>query len=224
MSSHSNRELLETLSTADVLAERPDGGFELTETFRSHAATHRQEVADLSPDERASRVAEAWPGDDPPVDVVHALPPDSLGTLLAVLDRLTDVIGRTAARVLVTIERLEAGPVPDEGAPDAFLPVTAAELRTIVALCDPCIVYVWRRDCDPCDLMRETFGELLEKPPADLLPVAVYGPDDAQLLSKRYDVVGGPTTLFVSDGRVESRLIGAHHGSVVENEIEAIKS
>lgn len=222
MTSPSNPELLETLSNAGVLAEGPDGGFDLTESFRGRAETYRQEVTELDSDERAVRVATAWPDDEPPVDAVRTLPPSSLGTLLAVLDSLTDVNERIAARVLVTVEHLDAGPVPDDGAPEAFLPVTVAELRTIVPLYDPCIVYVWRRDCDPCDLMRETFDELLREPPEDLLPVAVYGPDDAQLLSERFDVVGGPTSLFVSDGRVASRLIGAHHESVVESEIEAI--
>lgn len=224
MSAHSNAEIVRMMLDSGVLVERSDGGFELTEAFQERVETKRHEIADLDPDERASRIARAWSGRDSPLDVVQALSVDSLGVLLAVNDHLNDVDERSAARILVAIERLRSESVPEDGAPNAFLPVTAAELETIVAVYDACIAYVWRRNCDPCELMQETFDEIFEDSPEDLLAVAIYGPDDAQLLSDRYDVVGGPTTLFFSDGRINSRLIGAHHASVVESEIESITS
>jgi hypothetical protein len=51
---------------------------------------------------------------------------------------------------------------------------------------------------------------------------AVYGDQCQRLLRDRFDVAVAPTTLFCAGGRVDSRLIGAHHQDTLASEIEII--
>jgi hypothetical protein len=85
-------------------------------------------------------------------------------------------------------------------------------------------VYVWREECRPCDIVREWFEELFPEPPDDIGLYAVYGPDWAETVKEQFDVTVGPTTLFVVDGRVDCRHIGARTKASVEKEIENIRT
>lgn len=110
-----------------------------------------------------------------------------------------------------------------EGGPEAFLAVHGDQLATLTQLFPQSVVYVWRDDCDPCDAMRDTLDELFETKPDDLELFTVFGPDYAEALNDAFDIIGGPTTLFIRDGRVESRLQGAHHQETIESEVEFLR-
>lgn len=112
---------------------------------------------------------------------------------------------------------------PDDGVPEAFVPLQGNRLPLVVRLCERCIVYTWRHDCAPCEQMMNSFEDLLPSPPEDIVCVAVYGPGCAELLHEEFDVVGSPTTLFVRDGEVETRLVGAHHESAIKTEIDKVR-
>ena len=84
------------------------------------------------------------------------------------------------------------------------------------------VVYVWQEDCEPCDLVRQTLEDLLDAP-EDIALFAVYGPDWAELLYEEFDVAGAPTTLFVLDGEVDSRLNGPHYPESYEGELETLR-
>jgi thiol-disulfide isomerase/thioredoxin len=125
---------------------------------------------------------------------------------------------------LVPIVEQFFGTTPDEGAPDAFTPVQPDQLPFLLNLYERAIVYMWRDDCEPCDLMREELESLFPDPPEDIALFAVYGPDDPRFLYEEYDVSGGPATLFMLNGEVDARLYGAHYTGVVESEIETLRS
>lgn len=104
------------------------------------------------------------------------------------------------------------------GSPDAFLPISTPLFLDVVDLCASAVVYIWVEDCEPCDAMVETLNEVFDERPRDTLLFSVYGPDHAELLENELDVSGGPTTLFVCDGDVDSRLLGSASPTVVEKE------
>ncbi|WP_144906108.1 thioredoxin family protein [Halobellus captivus] len=109
---------------------------------------------------------------------------------------------------------------PDGGAPEAFVSISGERLPLYVLLHDTAIIYVWRDDCPPCEEVRTTFDAIFDSAPTDIALFATYGPDAAKKLDEWYDVVGGPATLFFSDGQVEARMYGAYAQSVLETEID----
>lgn len=125
-------------------------------------------------------------------------------------------------RSLPLIDALR-GEVTDDGSPDPFVPVRGSSLPALIPLYERTIVYTWREDCPPCDLMREDFEAVIEKPPEDIVLFSVYGPDYAETLHEHYDVVGGPTTLFCYRGAVDARLTGAHSEQIVESEVRKLR-
>lgn len=128
-----------------------------------------------------------------------------------------------AVQLALIVQWFDQHPPKTSGVPDRFLPILGDQIPVTMQLYSPGILYVWREDCDPCDLVREDFESLLDEPD-DLGLFAVYGPDHAELLNDRYDVVGGPTTLFFADGKVVTRLQGAFSQKVLENELEKHRS
>lgn len=115
--------------------------------------------------------------------------------------------------------------VPEQtGVPDHFLPVHGDLLPLIEAAYSPAIVYVFRHDCPPCDLVREDFEELFDpEPPEDLSLFSVFGPDAVDILREDYDVSGGPAVLFLANGRVDVRLYGAQDPMVLSTEVDKIQ-
>lgn len=137
-------------------------------------------------------------------DAADDFPPDQLVSVLLVLRQLED-------------------PPPDRGAPDAAFPIRGKQVRTYTELCERTVVYVWRDDCDPCDLMRAELDEAFADGVDDVLLFAVYGSACSRLLREEYDIAGGPTTLFMRGGTVASRLLGAYHRSVIEQELDILR-
>lgn len=123
-------------------------------------------------------------------------------------------------RMMSTLDMLLPSSSPTDGTPDAFLPVDGNRLPLLLSVYDRAIVYIWREDCPPCDVMRDEFNEIFPSPPDDLALLSVYGPDCAKLLQEEYGVTGGPVTLFVLHGKVDARLNGAQYREVIETEIE----
>lgn len=125
-------------------------------------------------------------------------------------------------RSLPLLDTLRAD-VADEGSPDPFVPVRGPFLPVVLPLYERAIVYTWREDCPPCDLMREGFEELFGEPPADIALFSVYGPAHAEMLHEHYDVIGGPTTLFCYRGAVDARLTGGHAEPIIESEVRKLR-
>lgn len=177
------------------------------------------------------------------IDAIHAtfgalLDPDELASLritsernpAAILDylALSELCGDALEKgerawVSVILDGLEPDPVRAEGSPDLFTPIDAQKLPFVEQFFRKAIVYIWREDCDPCDVVRGDFDEIFEEPPTEMALFSAFGPDASELLQEEYDVVGGPTTLFLFDGRVDTRHIGAPHREALETEIEKLR-
>ncbi|WP_137287674.1 thioredoxin family protein [Halorussus salinisoli] len=127
-------------------------------------------------------------------------------------------------RVTLLLDGLVGETPETAGVPDPFLPIPGEALPSLLATYERAIVYVWRNDCAPCELVREDLEMHCATQPEGVILLAVYGPASAELLQEEYDVAGGPTVLFVKNGRVDARLLGAHSretlGSLVEDLVD----
>jgi thiol-disulfide isomerase/thioredoxin len=126
---------------------------------------------------------------------------------------------KDAVNILIIIDLLRRGYPSVAGAPESFLPVRGDQLPFLLRVSHKSLVYVWRTDCKPCDEMRAILDEIFSTSRKEVGRYAIYGPDWKRRLKENYRVVGAPTTLFMVKDRVDARLQGAYHKSVVEKEI-----
>lgn len=216
--------LFDRLLNADVLSsERMGDRVVLTESFRS--AVETQERAVERSDGLAERLARITNDDEQAVtlEAIAADDPEFVATYLELAQRLPDLQQSSRIRAQVVLIQLTGTPPPDDGAPDCFLPVHGDNLKTLIRLGHPTLVYVWREECPPCETMREELDGLLGDGYDDLARLAVYGPDAATLLHEEYGVVGAPTVLFVAGGHVDARLQGAQYREAIETELTLLR-
>jgi thiol-disulfide isomerase/thioredoxin len=109
------------------------------------------------------------------------------------------------------------------GVPDASLPMDADQLPAITTLYPISIIYIWRKDCNPCKIMKQEFNDICSQKSMEFPFFSVYGPDWSKLLYDHYDVTGAPTTLFMRRDEVDARLTGAHYHDVIVKEVEKIR-
>lgn len=198
-----------------------EAGVELSASFRSLAAAEERAARERGP-ERA--LADA---DQPPPAAIReplANAPNLLGRYVALASELPDASPERRLQLLAVVDGFFPPAPPDDGAPAAFLAVHGSRLPFLLSLYRRAVVYVWREDCPPCEGMREALEEAFPEPPSDLALLAVFGPDDPELLADEYGVTAGPTTLFAVGGAVDARLVGSHYADVVRQEVEALRN
>ncbi len=215
--------LLDRLVENDVI----DDSGELpvfSSSFRDRVDTYETELAlqegeaiaehvhESVPELRVPNAGSTFDADDAPY----------LAELLALADRLADI--ETVLQVLPTLDLFGEDPPPVDGTPDAFVQVTGPRLRTLSKLYDRAIVYAWGYECPPCEIVREDFDEISDEPLEGIPMMAVCGEDCARLLHETFELRGAPTVLFLLDGRVDLRLEGAQHRTVLERELDKFPS
>lgn len=218
-------EVLAQLVEDDILEEDADEGVvRITQLYQSHFTDYMNELDDLTVDQlrevitnrqgtpEAARLLDLCNGDT-----------DLIARYFAITDITDRYEFEERLRLLPIIEQF-ARPAPDDGAPESFTPAHPERLPFLLNVYRRAIVYIWRDDCPPCDQMRDILEEFSEDAAKDIALLAVYGPADPKLLYDQYNVQGGPVTLFVLEGQVDSRLYGAQYASVIESEIETLES
>lgn len=214
---------IDALIDANVFEPSRDGeGYEITDAFRASVEARHDELADLAPSGIRENIRDIFGEGEIATLVgdVSETDREFAAVCVTLADRLDSA--DEIVRLAPIVQQYRRGVPRDDGVPEPFLAVHGDRLATFTRLYQQSVVYVWREDCPPCDMMRTTLTELFATDSDGPALFAVYGPDYARTLADAFDVVGGPTTLFVYEGRVESRLQGAHHPESIENEVEIL--
>lgn len=212
--------MVSRLRERGVIEQAGAESFVLTDEFRSAVEEYEVELREVDGDVDA--IAEA-------VDVADQFVEQVQGNaaLLARWQTLEEQ-GRfereDVPQLLVFLTHVEEFDEEVSSVPDPFTAVPGDWVAGLVNFHPRAIVYVWREDCEPCDAVREWFEDLFPEPPDDIALYAVYGPDWVETVKEHFDVVVGPTTLFIVDGRVDCRHIGARTKGSVEQEIENLRT
>ena len=122
------------------------------------------------------------------------------------------------------LNQLYPEPPRKDGSPEGFIPIHGDQLEFLFKLHPRSVLYVWRDNCDPCDLLKETFEDILKQNSYELSFFSVYGPNSEELLADRFDVKGGPVTLFVLNGTVDSRFYGAVYPEAIIGELNHLEA
>jgi len=207
------------LQESGSIEDTGDGTFRLTEEFHSIVKEHEDDLQDVDGD--VDGVSAAVDLDEQYVEQVAGN-----AALLArwlALEQQGDFDREDVPKLLVFLTHVEEFGEEITGVPEPFTPVPGDRVAGLVNFHPRAIIYVWREECRPCDIVKEWFEELFPEPPDDIGLYAVYGPDWAETVQEQLDVTVGPTTLFVVDGKVDCRHIGARTKASLEKEIENLR-
>jgi thioredoxin 1 len=92
---------------------------------------------------------------------------------------------------------------------DAPVHVTdAAFEQTVLQSKQPVIVDFWAPWCGPCKMVAPILDKLAQEYAGKVL-VAKVNTDDNPEWAQKYEVQGIPTMLFISDGKIVHRQVGA---------------
>lgn len=208
----------------DGVLEETDAGLSVPEHVTERFDRHRDALRDVDEEVTVSRLT-------------RRLDPERTRDAFELFDGCTELQALYLAvddategfspeqRAYVTLildQILEPAPRLD-GVPSAFVPVRESRLPPYLGVRRRALVYAWREDCEPCEVVRSELDAVFADQPPDIALLSVYGPDCAEFLSERFDVAGAPTLLFVLDGAVDARLQGVHHRMVLEREVELLR-
>lgn len=144
------------------------------------------------------------------------------GIYISLIQRGPQIDVKDIPTFTLILQQIHEKMPPSNGSPKSFLPINGNQINIICQLKNNSIVYVWLDDCEQCDVMKEEFEDFFPEPEDSLGLFSIYGPDWSKLLHEEYEVVGGPTTLFIKNNKIDARLYGAHPTVVIEKEIENV--
>lgn len=206
---------------ASGVVDEADDAVQLTEAARGVVRQQRDAVESLTDDEVMERVAAANRAVADSLATAPELDRDVAAEFLALNE--FDLDDEEVVSLLVMLDHFGADRPDDAGVPAAFTPLHGDRLVALAALFQRAVVYVWRDDCEPCEAVRADLDGIFPDSPKDVALFAAYGPRWAPLLNDAYDVVGGPTTLFLCAGRPEARLVGPAPRESLENEVRLLR-
>lgn len=215
-----HEELLGQLLDADILRE-DDEFVSLSPTFQQQRQQYREQMNNLS----LSEVQEEFGFHLPRLTrQVEEIEQQLICDAMAVQEFLSDTDREEPVRIAFTLQRFD-DPPRTSGAPDGFTPITGREIPAFLQHHPVSVLYFWREECEPCEILR---AELEEVVVGDVLDDraglgAVYGPNSAEFIYEEYDVAVAPTILFCVADRIDSRYTSAKYKPVLQSEIEIIQ-
>lgn len=201
----------------EILAEHEDDTVTTTESFEysrglyadtygdvDEGTFHRTvaELFDLSESEAATRVEE------------HGVTRGEVVDYLAIKAHIAEIAEEAdvappelGTGPLALLARMVTEAAPPSPVPDTMRELTDEDYPAFLDEHDDTVVFVWKRDCDPCESMKLALDETLAALPDG---VAIAGVDGEAVRSFResFDVSSAPTTLVFADGE----LVGTEKG------------
>lgn len=218
--------LSELISSGVLEVNEQTDELRVTDQFNSLVSENIQWIDDMSV-ERLEQKLEKQNFSDEQKENISKLRENEINfvaILLALLEHVEKPFEDEIIPVILLLQQIGEQPPPEEGAPDSFFPINGDQLDVVVSLAESGIVYVWLDDCETCDIMKEEFNAIFPNPPENMGLFAIYGPDWAEHLHSNFNIRGGPATLFIKNGKIDSRLYGAHGQGKLEKEIEFIRN
>jgi len=214
-----SEDLLRKLSKTGVVDTNDKEYFELTENFVDRVENHLGWIKDIDGGRIGSEVDEVGAEELPNVTLADIVEENHhfVAYLLALNEHFDGPVSHVEMTV---IDHLYRGLPPEKKAPANSIPLHGDWLQTVANLFDGFVAYIWLDNCDSCDQMAENIESVLDEHANELLVFAIYGPEWSERLQAEFEVVGGPTTLFISEGSVDTRLHGAHPPGTLLTECE----
>jgi hypothetical protein len=129
----------------------------------------------------------------------------------------------TTIRSICGIEILQNSSSKRSGDPDYFVPSNEKILRRIVRFFPKSVIYVWKDECRPCDLVKSDLEEIFAKDYKSISLFSMPGPENSKFLYEGYDIIGAPTLLLASYGDVIYRHQGAKYKSAIESDLNKLR-
>jgi len=99
--------------------------------------------------------------------------------------------------------------------------ITDSNFESIVAEGKPLVIDFWATWCGPCRMVGPTI-EALEKEYEGKVIVGKVNVDDNEELSARFGIRNIPTVLFIKNGEIVDKVVGAAAKPVYVEKIEAL--
>ena len=212
--------IFERLKEGNVIEETSAGRIVFTDEFRRAREQYRQEAESAGTSEYFAEVSENTA--EQPVGH-EAVDDDVLADAVGIREVCDDIDPATSVQVARSLRRGQAAS-RKSGIPDGFLPLSVAEIETFIGQHPASLLYFWREDCPPCDVLRDELETLVRDRdlPEELGLGTVYGPEDPEVLDEEYDIAVAPTLLFCSRSGIDSRLVGTAEPAAIRTELDIL--
>lgn len=200
--------LFETLVEGDVLAVGEDGTVTTTETFEAVRDLYHDIYDPLSDEEYHRSVASEF-GLESPAAAAEAVEDldvtrEEFVAYLALKSHLETAFAREQlARMAAVVTRVG----PSSVVPDAVEEIDDEGYQAFLDEHPDAVVTVWRRNCAPCEAMKDDLDEILESIPEGVA-VAGIEPDPPSSFRRNYRVDVAPAVLLFRDGEEVERFTG----------------
>ena len=215
-------ERIDYLIDRGVLVEFDDGTVARTDGFQADLEVYEDSYLDASDEAFAETVGDVF--DLPAEEAAERIEETGMtrGELAAFLalrsflddpDRSRDELVLLAAMVVVTEP---ATPVPSE-----LHELDDDTFEDYLAEQGDVVVVVFKRNCPPCETMKEDLPAVLEALPEGVSVAGVDG-DEVSEFRRRFEVSVAPTTLLFADGELEASTEGATQPEGLAQVFEAV--
>ncbi|KAB1189024.1 MULTISPECIES: thioredoxin family protein [Haloferax] len=198
---------LDTLIAAGAVDEAPDGTLTTSDEFEKTLAIYHDIYGAVSEEEFNNTVVELF-----------GLDPDDVEAQLAEHDvGRADVVAYLAAQsfldvpvgqdMLVLMANLLVEITPSSPVPAELTELDDDSYESFLAANPDAVITVWRRNCTPCDVMKEDLGDILEQVPEGVAVAGVDGEATGDFC-RAFGVDAAPSFLWFRDGDLKEHESG----------------
>jgi thiol-disulfide isomerase/thioredoxin len=193
--------LLDALLEEAVLLEYDDGTLATTEAFESTRGVYADSYADAADEVFRSTVADLFGLDEAEAERRIEAEGVTREMLIAHLAVGAHVDGEYATDELARMAMLVVDVDPASPVPRRLEAVDDDSYRAFLAANDRAVVTVWKRNCAPCDALKEDLDDLLAALPDDAAVAGLDGTSPAVAdFRRRYEVEAAPSILLFREG------------------------